>query len=59
MHQSEVDEAASIKKAKVVHSQEVLDAKVDCTRSVLKAKSNYQDCCPRSQNDQGQSASEV
>ena len=29
MHQSEVDEAASIKKAKVIHSQEVLDAKVD------------------------------
>ena len=42
MHQSEVNEAVSIKKAKVVHSQEVLDAKVDCTRSVLKAKSNYQ-----------------
>ena len=42
MHQSEVNEAASIKKAKVIHSREVLDAKVDCTRSVLKAKSNYQ-----------------
>ena len=42
MHQSEVDEAASIKKAKVIHSQEVLDARVDCARLVLKAKSNYQ-----------------
>ena len=42
MHHSEVDEAASVKKAKVVHSQEVLDTKVDCARSVLKAKSNYQ-----------------
>ena len=42
MHQSEVNEAASIEKAKVVHSQEILDAKVDCARSVLKAKSNYQ-----------------
>ena len=29
------------KKAKVVHSQEVLDAKVDCTKSVLEAKSTY------------------
>ena len=42
MHQSEVNEAVSIKKAKVIHSREVLDAKVDCARSVLKAKSNYQ-----------------
>ena len=41
MCQSEVNEAASIEKAKVIHSQEVLDAKVDCARSVLKAKSNY------------------
>ena len=28
-------------KSKVVHSQEVLDAKVDCTKSVLEAKCNY------------------
>ena len=40
--QSEVDEATSIKKAKTIHSREVLDAKVGCTRSVLKAKCNYQ-----------------
>ena len=33
LHQSEVEEAASVKKAKVIHSQEVLDAKVGCTRS--------------------------
>ena len=39
--QNEVKEAASIKKAKVVHSQEVLDAKVDCAKSVLEAKCNY------------------
>ena len=39
--QSEVEEAASIEKAKVVHSREVLDAKVDCTRSVLETKCNY------------------
>ena len=39
--QSEVDKATYIKKAKVVHSREVLDAKVGCTRSVLKAKCNY------------------
>ena len=42
MCQSEVNEAASVKKAKVIHSQEVLDTKVGCARSVLKAKSNYQ-----------------
>ena len=41
LHQSEVKEAASVKKAKVVHSWEVLDAKVGCTRSVLEAKCNY------------------
>ena len=41
MHQSEVNEAASVKKATVVHSREVLDAKLGCGRSVLKAKSNY------------------
>ena len=41
LHQSEVKEAASIAKAKVVHSQEVLDVKVDCTKSVLEAKCNY------------------
>ena len=40
--QNEVDEAVSIKKAKVIHSWEVPDAKVGCTRSVLKAKCNYQ-----------------
>ena len=34
LHQSEVEEAASVKKAKVVHSWEVLDTKVDCTKSV-------------------------
>ena len=39
--QSEVDEATSVKKAKVIHSQEVLDAKVGCARSVLEAKCNY------------------
>ena len=36
-----VKETASIEKAKVVHSQEVLDTKVGCARSVLEAKSNY------------------
>ena len=39
--QNEVEEAASIEKAKVVHSGEVLDAKVDCTKSVLEAKCSY------------------
>ena len=39
--QSEVNEATSIEKAKVIHSWEVLDTKVGCTRSVLEAKCNY------------------
>ena len=39
--QSEVDEATSVEKAKVIHLQEVLDAKVGCFRSVLEAKCNY------------------
>ena len=39
--QNEVEEAPSIKKAKVVHSREVLDAKVDCAKSVLETKCNY------------------
>ena len=42
LHQSEVNEAASIEKAKIIHSWEVLDAKVGCARSVLEAKCNYQ-----------------
>ena len=41
LHQSEVNEATSIKKAKVIHSWQVLDAKVSCARSVLEAKCNY------------------
>ena len=39
--QSEANEAASVAKAKVIHSWEVLDAKVGCSRSVLEAKCNY------------------
>ena len=41
LHQNEAKEAASIKKAKVGHSREVLDAKVDCGKAVLEAKGNY------------------
>ena len=41
LHQNEAKEAVSNEKAKVVHSQEVLDAKVDCTKAVLEAKCNY------------------
>ena len=41
LHLNEVKEAASIEKAKVIHSQQVLDAKVDCAKSVLEAKCNY------------------
>ena len=39
--QNEAKEATSIEKAKVVHSREVLNAKVDCAKSVLEAKCNY------------------
>ena len=39
--QNGAKEAASNKKAKVVYSWEVLDAKVDCTKAVLEAKCNY------------------
>ena len=38
---NEAKEAASNEKAKVVHSREVLDAKVDCAKAVLEAKCNY------------------
>ena len=41
LHQSKVDEAASVAKARVIHSQEVLDAKVGGSRSVLEAKCYY------------------
>ena len=51
LHQNEAEEAVSIKKAKVVHSQEVLDTKVDCAKAVLEAKSNYRGGCPRNQNN--------
>ena len=30
-----------MRKPKIVHSREVLDAKVDCTKAVLEAKCNY------------------
>ena len=39
--QSEVKEAASVAKAKAVHSWDVLDAKVNCAKSVLEAKCHY------------------
>ena len=41
LHRNEAEEAASNKKAKVVHSWEVLDAKVDCAKAILEAKCNY------------------
>ena len=40
LHQNEVKEATSIKIGKVVHSWEVFDAKVDCTKVILEAKCN-------------------
>ena len=43
LHQSKVNEAASVAKAKVIHLQEVLDARVGCSRSILEAKCNYRE----------------
>ena len=39
--QNKAKEAVANEKAKVLHSREVLDAKVDCTKAVLEAKYNY------------------
>ena len=41
LHQNKAKEAVANEKAKVLHSQEVLDAKVDCAKAVLEAKYNY------------------
>ena len=41
LHWNKVKEAVANEKAKVLHSQEVLDAKVDCAKVVLEAKYNY------------------
>ena len=41
LHQNEAKEAVANKKAKVLHSRAVLDAKVDCTKGVLEAKYSY------------------
>ena len=41
LSQSEVNEVTSVAKAKIIHSWEVLDAKVGCSRAVLEAKCNY------------------
>ena len=39
--QNEAEEAVANEKAKLLHSREVLDANVDCTKAVLEAKYNY------------------
>ena len=39
--QNEAEEAVAKEKAKVLHSQELLDTKVDCAKAVLEAKYNY------------------
>ena len=41
LHWNEAEEAVANKKAKVLHSQEILDTKVDCTKAVLEAKYKY------------------
>ena len=41
LHQNEDEEAAANERTKVLHLQEILDAKVDCTKAVLEAKYSY------------------
>ena len=56
LHQNKAKEAVANEKAKVLHSQEVLDTKVDCTKAVLEAKYNYRAARQEGQNNQGQLA---
>ena len=53
LHQSEVDEAASVAKAKVIHLQEVFDTKVGCSRAVLEAKCIYQEAVKEAKTIRG------
>ena len=41
LHQQEAKEAAANESAKIVHSRKDLDAKVRCTKAVMKAKYDY------------------
>ena len=41
LHQNEAKEATANERAKILHSQEILDTKVDCTKVVLEAKYSY------------------
>ena len=41
LHWNEAEEAVANEKAKVLHSWEILDAKVECTKAVLKANYKY------------------
>ena len=41
LHQNEAKEAAANERAKILHSQEILDAKVDCAKAVLEDKYRY------------------
>ena len=41
LHQQEAKEAAANERAKIVHSRKDLNAKVKCTKAVMKAKYDY------------------
>ena len=41
LHQQEAKEAMANEKAKIIHSRKDLNAKVGCTKAVMKAKYNY------------------
>ena len=41
LHQNKADEVVANERAKILHSWEILDARVDCTKAVLEAKNSY------------------
>ena len=41
LHQQEAEEAATNERAKIVHLRKDLNARVKCTKAVMKAKYNY------------------
>ena len=58
LHQHEAKEAAANEKARVIHSWEVLDAKVDCAKAVLEAKYNYRAAAQEAKMIRGNSLQE-
>ena len=51
LHQQEAKEAATNERAKIIHSRKDLDAKVRCSKAVMKAKYDYRMAIQGGQND--------